>query len=144
MSLQQDIEKETNPSKKLVGNFILNRLSIDKDAKKRWDRLHKCLDNCWNYILNTAKAEAKGATCYCAEDSAVFNWALEYILDIKTEEKPKTESQEVQSQSSPNSVQEPKEEIPVQEPEKPEKRKIYTKKPKKSDLDEGGEQLTLF
>lgn len=147
MSLEEDLKKETNYSKRQVGNFILNRLAIDKDAEKKWEKQHKCLDNCWNYILDKARAEADGESCYCAEDGIVYGWALEYMLDIKTEEKPLVKSQEEESQSGPNPVPKSEEkipEVPVPEPEKPEKRKIYTKKPKKSDLNELGEQLTLF
>lgn len=83
MTLQEMIDKADIEPKKIVGNFLLKRLETDIDARNNWERFSKTLDGCWGYIERKARVSAVHSCC-CVSDETVFNWALEYLMDVKT------------------------------------------------------------
>lgn len=166
MPLQEMIDKADSEPKKIVGNFLLKRLETDVDARNNWERFSKTLDGCWGYIERKARVAAVHSCC-CVSDETVFNWALEYLMDVKTynadgnivtgtvtatgadAERWKARETPTQSQSSPNPVPMPStseaegnggKSAEISTPKPP---KLFTAKPKKKENTDF-EQLTLF
>ena len=136
MPLQEMIDKADIEPKKIVGNFLLKRLETDIDARNNWERFSKTLDGCWEYITRKARVAAVHSCC-CVSDETVFNWALEYLMDVKTynvdgnivtgtvtatgddAERWKARETPTQSQSSPNPVPMPSTSEAKRSPAKP-------------------------
>lgn len=169
MTLQEMIDKADIEPKKIVGNFLLKRLETDIDARNNWDRFSKSLEGCWEYITRKARVSAVHSCC-CVSDETVFQWALEYLMDVKTynvdgnivtgtvtatdadAERWKARETQTQSQSGPNAVHKRSPAKPSEvegnggkseEISIPKPTKLYSSKPKKKD-DTDFEQLTLF
>lgn len=160
MNIQEMIDKADSEPKKIVGNFLLKRLETDEDARKNWDRFSKTLEGCWGYIRNKARVSAVNGCC-CVSDDTVFQWALEYLMDVKTynvdgnivtgtvtagADAERWKAREINnteeaSTSKPTGYYRPTlAPKSIVEHNKP---KVFTSKPKKKD-DTDCEQLTLF
>lgn len=66
-------------AKEIVKNYLEQQCEQDAVLKERYDE--KYIDKCWDYIVNCAKAEAKGSSSVCIEDNQVYQWARHYYLE---------------------------------------------------------------
>lgn len=65
--------------KEIVKKYLDQQCEQDTVLKERYNP--KYIDKCWEYIVNCAKAEAKGSNNVCIEDNQVFQWASHYYLE---------------------------------------------------------------
>lgn len=135
MTIQEQVEKEgLGTPKRIIGDYLLERMKNDPDMEKKYDEAKRTLDGCYNFITAVAKRKAVGS-CYCMTDEEAFDLAVHYALDgagDDSEEPTNTNDNE----------EKPAEPIINPAPQtQPKPKKAKTAKVEKKDF---GEQLTLF
>lgn len=96
-------------SKERIKAYFEEAIQTDTALKEVYDESR--LNECWAYIYNQAKKQAKKSNSVCIEDAEVFKWARDfYYGDFEKEE---TKSEEVKT--SEQAVEENKEETSQEE-----------------------------
>lgn len=137
MTIQEQVEKEgLGTPKKIIGDYLLERMKNDPDMEKKYDEAKRTLDGCYNFITAVAKRKAVDS-CYCMTDEEAFDLAVHYALDGAG-----NDSEEPTNASTNDNEEKPAEPIikPAPQPQ-PKPKKAKTAKVEKKDF---GEQLTLF
>lgn len=96
---------------------------------KKIQRCGKTIDDCWNFITDSARKRAKN-NCACIDDAEVFGWAIHYFEEEGNVKVTKTE---------PVKVVKTKENLQKTKVEKPK-----AEKPKKESNDMLPGQVTIF
>lgn len=135
MTIQEQVEKEgLGTPKRIIGDYLLERMKNDPDMEKKYDEAKRTLDGCYSFITAVAKRKAVDS-CYCMTDEEAFDLAVHYALDGA--------GNDLEEPANTNDSEEkPVEPIikPAPQPQ-PKPKKVKTAKVEKKDF---GEQLTLF
>ena len=68
--------KAGTDKEKLLLEYLTKNAS--DDLVNRINNGTKTLAQCWNFIVNEARKQAKG-NCACVEDSTVYGWAMHFF-----------------------------------------------------------------
>lgn len=138
MMFAEELIKEKNPAVIRIGKYLEERAKSDPSFEKILHKENKSLNECFQYIINEAKKQAK-SNCACIDDDTVFGWAVHYYdeddIKIKTTNITKVISHE---QEQPKIIKTQ----PSDTPKLSKKEKVTNTRKKKTDPVEG--QISLF
>jgi len=78
--LQVEINNSKNSAQIIVGKQLLEDFKVDSKLSARYSDMKFTLINVWDSIIERARAEL-GSKNGAVEDSKVFGWAREFVLD---------------------------------------------------------------
>lgn len=118
--------KTTDATKQIIIDYLEENAS--DVLVEKIQRCGKTIDDCWNFITDSARKRAKN-NCACIADAEVFGWAIHYFEEEGNVKVSKTEPVKVVAPKKPKA-------------EKP--KEVKAEKPKKESNDMLPGQVTIF
>ena len=118
--------KTTDATKQIIIDYLEENAS--DVLVEKIQRCGKTIDDCWNFITDSARKRAKN-NCACIADSEVFGWAIHYFEEEGNVKVSKKEPVKVVAPKKPKA-------------EKP--KEVKAEKPKKESNDMLPGQVTIF
>lgn len=91
--LSVEIKNTKDAYAKKIGVYLEQRMTTDVDLANAWEEKGRTLEGITERVFEEARKKANGASCYCANDEEVYEWAVHAVLDDEVEEEKPTKEE---------------------------------------------------